>query len=65
MCGDGRLLETRPNQIRVHAAVCAREQDVHWAQSSVYGWTSAVSGIAEFMSPEHKHAFYAGLNPKP
>lgn len=49
------LRHRRPNQIGVNAAICGEAQDVHWADASSqrYGWSSIVSGIAEFMSQEH------------
>jgi hypothetical protein len=53
------LPHKRPNQISVHAAICGEARDVHWADSTVKGFdhTSVVSGIAEFLHPEHRARF--------
>ena len=39
----------------------AQAQDVHWANADDprFAYTSVVSGIAEFLAPEHKLRFYS------
>jgi hypothetical protein len=57
------LPHKRPNQISVHAAICGEARDVHWADSTVKGFdhNSVVSGIAEFLHPEHRARFQTKL----
>eukprot|EP00282_Hemiselmis_andersenii_P000804 CAMPEP_0114131756 /NCGR_PEP_ID=MMETSP0043_2-20121206/12725_1 /TAXON_ID=464988 /ORGANISM="Hemiselmis andersenii, Strain CCMP644" /LENGTH=312 /DNA_ID=CAMNT_0001225213 /DNA_START=316 /DNA_END=1254 /DNA_ORIENTATION=+ len=61
------LVVNRPNQVNIHAALCAESKTVHWADKSAVDslvtWRKkkhmgAVNGIIEFMSPEFKRRWW-------